>query len=276
MIGSNLVYRPNGLRVAAALFITAALSLPVTTSHVDARTVTGNIVSITPEDITGSCPAGATLQVEKQKHRPYQNAASQDIPPGVISGITFEALRVEGVDTTTTAGWQQAQGITVEQAGGMNLSGPFTAVTDVAGIARFSGTLPVGLYLIREVIPSSPHPNYRQSAPFLATLPVGNATGDAWQCDVVIKTKEKPEKPPVTTTTTTPPATTKPPTPTTTTTTPTPTTTPVTPGTPPTQTPPRTPLASTGASVLGIVLAALGLMTVGGLLLYRRRSLRRD
>lgn len=265
--------KTTGRRTATGIILAAALAFPALTGAVDARTVTGNVGSLSPESIVQACPADITLQVEKQKHRPYQNTAGADIPAGVISGLTFEAQRVNGVDITTAEGWAEARDLSVDDAIALGLGTAHIAVTDVNGVARFPGTLPVGLYLVREIAPESPHADYKQSEPFLVTLPVGNATGDAWECDVVIKTKEEPTAPTTTpsvptTTVTVPPETTTP--------TPTPsepgtpvTTTPVT---PPTTTPPRTPLASTGASVIGVVLAAAALLAGGGFLVFRRRS----
>ncbi|WP_231107877.1 hypothetical protein [Corynebacterium glutamicum] len=135
--------------------------------------------------------------------------------------------------------------------------------------------LPVGLYLIREITPENPHKDYKTSEPFLITLPVGNVTGDAWQCDVVIKTKETPDPDPDPTPTPTSP---QPPTSTETTTTPLVPTPPITPpaeditGSTTEKDPSRPSiLASTGANVLWLVGGALLAVIAGVFFVLRGR-----
>lgn len=277
----NLSFR----RAVASMIVAGVIGTSAFSAPVAARTVTGNAAGLSHASIQQTCPYGVSLEVQKQAHRPYQNMHPSDIPAGVISGLTFEALRVDGVDITTAAGWSAATGMSVGQAQDRGFEDLFTAVTDVEGIARFDENLPVGLYLIREITPANPHENHRTSRPFLSTLPVGDAMGERWLCDVKIKTKEKPEKPttppktpppPVTTTTPkVPPVTTTtpkvPPTPGVTTSTPPATTTQEVPPPVPDQ-PGRTPLAYTGANVLWLVALATLLIAGGAFLRLRRRG----
>lgn len=245
--------------------------------------MTGNVTALSPEDIAGSCTTGGSLKVNKQQHKPYQNADPANIPAGIISRITFEAHLLEGIDITTPDGWERASKVGIDEAQGLPVAQTFTAVTDVEGSAQFNSGLPVGVYLIREVPPQSPHENYRKTRDFLVTIPVGSAKGEYWNCDVNINTKDEPSTPPVTstpptettTTGTTPPSTppsTPPVTTTPVTTTPV-TTTPVTttPPAPPSKDTPRSPLPMTGANVTVAVVVALALITAGTVLVRRRR-----
>lgn len=272
---NNSSLTPFGRRLAAGL-LTAALALPLSPSFAEARTVTGNVTALSPEDIAGACTTGGSLKVNKQQPKPYQNADPSDIPAGIISGITFEAHLLGGIDITTPDGWERAAKLNIDEAQDLPVTQTFTAVTDLEGSAQFTSGMPVGVYLIREVPPQSPHENYRKTRDFLVTIPVGSAKGEYWNCDVDINTKDEPSTPPVTstpptetTTTETTPPSTPPSTPPATT--PPVTTPPATTPPPPSKDTPRGPLPMTGANVTVAVVVALALIAAGTLLVRRRR-----
>ncbi|WP_231107876.1 hypothetical protein [Corynebacterium glutamicum] len=82
---------------------------------VSARTITGNVSDVSFETISQSCINGISLEIQKQKHKPYQNAQPGNIPAGVISGLTFEALLINDVDITSDEGWNLANSLSVKQ-----------------------------------------------------------------------------------------------------------------------------------------------------------------
>lgn len=265
-------------RVMASMLTVGLAGSLAFAGPVSARTITGNVSDVSFETISQSCINGISLEIQKQKHKPYQNAQPGNIPAGVISGLTFEALLINDVDITSDEGWNLANSLSVKQSEERGFSQRFTAETDVAGAAKFQKLLPVGLYLIREITPENPHKDHKTSEPFLITLPVGNVTGDAWQCDVVIKTKETPDPAPDPDPTPTPTSP-QPPTSTETTTTPLVPTSPITPppedisGSTPEKDPSRPSiLASTGANVLWLVGGALLAVIAGVFFVLRGRK----
>lgn len=262
-------------RVLASMLAVGLAGTLALNSPASSKTITGNTDGISFETISQSCSVGATLEIQKQKHKPYQNAAPENIPAGVISGLTFEALHIRDVDITTNEGWHLATSLTLKEAENRGYVERFTAVTNVEGIAQFEENLPVGLYLIREVTPSNPHEDHRTSEPFLTTLPVGNAAGDAWQCDVVIKTKESPDPDPTPTPPTPTPPTPTPPTPIP------PVVPPVTTTHQPEEEDSKTPdkesprsnvLASTGANILWLLGGAILVIIAGVIFVARGRK----
>lgn len=246
-------------RAAASIAVVAAMSLGGAVHMADARTVIGVVDSqaISAIDPTRSID----LTLIKTPPNAYEDLPVGDIPAGVIEGVTFTVLKVNGVDLTTEAGWTLARGMTIAQARQRGFSAEYSAVTDVTGTARFTG-LGVGLYLVTETPPPNPNVNYEQSAEFLITLPTGGDDGEHWNYDVTVYTKDKvkPTDPPTTTPTT--------PTTTTTTTTPTTPTTPV----PDKGTTPPPGLAMTGANVAGLLALALAFIAGGALLIRRGRN----
>lgn len=268
-------------RAAASIAVVAAMSLGGSVNMADARTVIGVVDSqaISAIDPTRSID----LTLIKTPPNPYEDLPVGDIPAGVIEGVTFTVLKVNGVDLTTEAGWTLARGMTIAQARQRGFSAEYSAVTDVTGTARFTG-LGVGLYLVTETPPPNPNVNYERSAEFLITLPTGGDDGEHWNYDVTVYTKDKvkPTKPPKPTDPPTgPPIIPIPvpvpipgggssvdpgPTPS-----PAPTTTPATPA-PEQGTPPPTWLATTGANVAWLAVLALFLIGGGAFLIQRRRQ----
>ena len=266
----------------------------------DTRVVSGNDAGLVAESVDKH--AQLTLTVRKVATNPYDDVP-EGAKPSAIAGARFTLSLVEGVDVTTTAGREEAKGLSLVDASSKTLNPIAQRTTDADGVAEFTGLAP-GLYLLEESAPDGNY-NYHLSSPKLIILPLGNATGDGFDYENVVVTKPEPSRPPTTTTTRTrPPATettTRPPLPpippitvTTRTTSPTthvtepPTTTTSTPSTTATiATPGKTPgtttvappgkssrdggLASTGANVLWLVGIA-AILIIGGLALARRNN----
>ena len=226
-----------------------------------------------------------TLTVVKSEPNWWDDRGGKK-PFGPIDNIRFTAQRVQGIDLTTEKGMNQAKRLSVADARRRGFDRTFEAYTDSSGKAVFTG-LPVGLYLVTEYEGADPTKEYRQSSPFLITIPIGE-TG-SWNYNVTVNTKPKPEDNPGT-----PPD--KPGTPPDKPGTPpdkpgTPPDKPSTPGTPPpehpdTPAPPNTPdggheggdsssiidrLAQTGAHLWWVALIGAMLVVVGALTLLRRR-----
>lgn len=123
---------------------------------------------------------GATTDLHIHKHETPQGEAGNGLPQQVesptLAGAQFTIERVEGVDLTTQAGWQQAQDIQQGTAAGEALD--FTEVgvytTDANGVARDSaGNVPnlvVGLYRVTETM--SPAGYTVAGEPFYVALPM--------------------------------------------------------------------------------------------------------
>lgn len=263
----------------------------------DTRVVSGNDAGLVAESVDKH--AQLTLTVRKVATNPYDDVP-EGAKPSAIAGARFTLSLVEGIDVTTTAGREEAKGLSLVDASSKTLNPIAQRTTDADGVAEFTGLAP-GLYLLEESAPDGNY-NYHLSSPKLIILPLGNATGDGFDYENVVVTKPEPSRPPTTTTTRTrPPATettTRPPLPpippitvTTRTSTPTthvtepPATTTLTP--PTTATPGKTTgtttvappskssrdggLASTGANVLWLVGIA-AILIIGGLALARRNN----
>ncbi|MFJ6535611.1 SpaH/EbpB family LPXTG-anchored major pilin [Paenarthrobacter sp. NPDC091711] len=112
-----------------------------------------------------------------------------NVPGTPLSGATFTAALVQGVDLTTPAGWEQVSSLTPATAASrVNAAGTYTATTGSNGVATFNNgdTLPIGLYLVTET--ALPAGATNPAAPFLVTLPFptgpGGAPANQWIYDV--------------------------------------------------------------------------------------------
>ncbi|TLM83220.1 SpaH/EbpB family LPXTG-anchored major pilin [Pseudarthrobacter sp. NamE5] len=173
-------------RLSAAvgvLALTAAAAL-VTVAPATAVTDPGNID-----------PAIArTLTIHKFALGPdngQQIGTGQEVTvPGTpLSGATFTAARVQGVDLTTPEGWTAVSTLTPATAATrVTVEDTYTATTGTDGVALFNGgnSLPIGLYLVTET--ELPAEATNPSAPFLVTLPFptgpGGAPANQWIYDV--------------------------------------------------------------------------------------------
>ncbi|WIM66896.1 SpaH/EbpB family LPXTG-anchored major pilin [Corynebacterium breve] len=283
--------------VFAATTMIAFGALGFGAGAVEARTVVGYV----SQQVAATIDVNRTVNLTIRKSKPnyYDDVAEGELPPASLAGSVFEIRRIDGIDLTKAEDWDRIRGLTIEDAATMPMGPAIRATTDAEGVARFYD-LEVGLYYVVENPPVTPGQNYRKSAPFLITLPTGNLDGSTWDYDVEVQAKNGPdpcdETDPCPTPTLPPipgiPETTDPSVPPTKPGTPSTTSTPVPgepgqpgspdrpggpdspgrPGTPPSSNVPRGPLASTGASVIGVVIAALGLIGVGLFLMRRKRA----
>lgn len=132
-------------------------------------------------------PAGATGELIIHKHlgTPVDQATYpadgtvRELPGAVVplAGVVFSAARVDGVDLTTQAGWDQAAQLFANMAAAKEKLGRAitSQPTNADGITVFTD-LPVGLYLVHEVAAYSrdgqPDPSVTRSADFLVTVPM--------------------------------------------------------------------------------------------------------
>lgn len=275
-------------RSAVAAAATAALMLtatPVAMADTD-KVVSGVSVDASKLDVAAIDPA-KTIDLTMVK-KPDASAAS-------VAGVTFRLQRLEGFDLLSNENWAAALKLKPAlAANGPFVGDPIEITTDANGVARATG-LQRGLYYVVEL--GNGNAELESSAPFVITLPSGNPQGTKWSYDLTVTAKNQPKEVPQPTPKPTPPA--PQPTPpnktvpvpipipvpipkvsTATATPPAPTET-VTPEAPaPAPAPaqkgvPRKvqqALASTGASVIGVVIAGALLVVAGIFLVGRRRK----
>ena len=185
--------RLNALTLAVAVTAGSfALGAGPAAAPADARTVIG---VVTEQDISRIDPDRTVdLTIRKARPNPYDQPplSSDGKPLAPLGGSVFTVARVSGVDLTTQAGWDAARGMTLAQARDRGLEPGVMATTDTEGNAYFTG-LPIGLYYVTETPPDTPGQRYPVAAPFLITLPVGYIDGKSWAYTVEIEAKNAPE-----------------------------------------------------------------------------------
>lgn len=191
---------------------------------------------------------------------------------GKVAGVTIKLVRQQGIDPENAADKAKVRNTSADTIADWPTDRTITAVTNEAGQVRFQG-LEKGIYLVTSQAPAgAASGEYREISPFLVAVPFHTVADNPRPVEGVIVAKTNNTVPPTTPPTeppTTPPGT--------------PPTTPSTPppgDTPPGETPPgETPgpgdkkereqgdLAMTGVQVIGLVLAAVALMSAGLLML---------
>lgn len=180
-------------KAAMAVMFTVCIAGSASPVFADSRTVTGNIDGLS---VSGTnCGSDGSLTVTKKPHGAFADTPVEDLPAGLISGIEFDLYLVQGVDLLTPEGWRQAKNMTIAEASKRVPLSPITLRTNNAGQVTFSN-LDAGLYLLQEVTPRQPHPNYYQSVDLLVTIPVGSINDGVqeWECAVEVIAKETPFK----------------------------------------------------------------------------------
>lgn len=177
------------LTAAAGLLALSATAAFATVAPAQAVTLPGNIDSTIDR----------TLTIHKFALGPgngQQIGTGAEVPvSGVpLSGATFTAALVQGVDLTTPAGWTQVSALTPAAAASrVTVADTYTATTGANGVATFNdgASLPIGLYLVTETVLPAEATN--AAAPFLVTLPFptgpGGAPSNQWIYDVHVYPK---------------------------------------------------------------------------------------
>lgn len=156
-------------RLAKALLaalLTTLLVVPVGTAS--ARNITGVIEE--HQQFNGENNFASEVRIFIPKDVLY----SED-PNLVRAGYTVTMQRVDDVDVTTEDGYNRAREMSVEEARELGLSDVVTGVTDQDGTVWFSD-IPAGLYLIETESPADQE-NVYTFPDRLAILPVADGTG---------------------------------------------------------------------------------------------------
>lgn len=277
-------------RATAALCAGCLVTLAAPTAPADAKVISGYAPASTQVDPNSIGQVLNSLTISLPTGNPFDDVKEGELPPGALSGYTFKLAQVAGLDIRTRQGYTDALNLTPQKARDLG----FTEVkrkeiSDDTGKVRFDN-LPAGAYLIEINPPQRSGERHKDIQPMIVLLPATDKEGN-WLHDlkVVAKTDDGgghvppptdiPDPRPTPTPTPTPsePNSTPPPE----------ETTPPGPGsdgsetkeTSPADTPPAGPekpkpsqLARTGASVLGLLVLAAGLIAAGVLLIRRNNK----
>lgn len=189
-----------------AVALCAGLASPFAVA--DERVISGNDRDVDASAVDSSRLIDVTFR--KIPLNPYDDREPNSLPDGGVEGLSFTLSKVRGIDVTTEAGRAAAKKLNVEKAREAGVDKVASERTDAEGKALFTGLHP-GLYLVEESAPDSEH-DYRLSDPRLIILPLGNPTGTEFEYDSVAVMKGRSSTPPETPSTT-PPKTTTPRTP---------------------------------------------------------------
>lgn len=134
-------------------------------------------------------PARAvSLTINKKLGDPTDAAAASDLPG--VEGVQFKIERIDGVDLTTNAGWQELAGMSATNLNGNSVGYTTTITTDGSGVASINtGTdanFKVGVYRVTEIQKTG----YTVAPPFLITLPY-SGTGGTWTYDRTVYPKNQ-------------------------------------------------------------------------------------
>ena len=266
------------------------MTLAAPAAPADAKVISGYATASTQVDPSSIGQELNSLTISLPTGNPFDEVKEGELPPGVLSGYTFELAQVAGLDIRTHQGYTDALNLTPQKARDLG----FTEVkrketSDDSGKVRFDN-LPAGAYLIEITPPQRSGEKHKDIQPMIVVLPATDKEGN-WLHDlkVVAKTDDGGGHVPPPTDIPDPRPT---PTPTPTPSEPNPTpppegTTPPGPGsdasetttTTPADTPPTDPqkpkpsqLARTGASVLGVLVLAAVLIAAGVLLIRRNNK----
>ena len=91
-----------------------------------------------------------------------------------VSGVTFTATRVPGIDLTTRSGWDDAQKMTVSEAAALTQGQPVAGEGTTGGDGVLALDLNVGLFLVQETAAPA---DIVPAAPFLVAMPHTNGDG---------------------------------------------------------------------------------------------------
>ena len=173
-----------------AVALCAGLASPLASA--DERVISGNDRDVNASAVDSSRSIDVTFR--KIPLNPYDDRDPNALPDGGVEGLTFTLSKVKGIDVTAETGRAAAKKMTVKKAREAGLDKVASENTDSEGKALFTGLHP-GLYLVEESAPDSDH-DYRLSDPRLIILPLGNPTGTEFEYDSVAVMKGRPSTPP--------------------------------------------------------------------------------
>lgn len=175
-----------------AVALCAGLATPLATAN--ERVISGNDQDVNASTVDSSRSIDVTFR--KIPLNPYDDRDPNALPDGGVEGLTFTLSKVKGFDVTAETGRDAAKKMTVKKVREAGLDKVASENTDSEGKALFTGLHP-GLYLVEESAPDSEH-DYRLSDPRLIILPLGNPTGTEFEYDSVAVMKGRPSTPPST------------------------------------------------------------------------------
>ena len=127
---------------------------------------------------------------------PHRGGQGHELEP--IEGVRFQIQRIDGLDLTTSTGWQDATKLKVEDfyAGGSEfgrLGSPREALTDASGNAHFdipAGEL--GFYYVTEVPGPAQDKSLSVINPFIVSVPRTELAGrSSWEYDITVNAKDQ-------------------------------------------------------------------------------------
>lgn len=202
--------RVAGVSLAIVLAAGAAAAAPFALAA-DAGTDFGNAVTVSNTDVQqlianvvsqGESPV--TLNLHKYIGDPvatqpeYTGGQANDAADGLTpaNGVQFSVRRVNNIDLTTVAGWQQYSQLRNAQRPDAANLGPATTLTTADGTA--TGSFPVGVYYVEETVTPA---GATAVAPFYIALPLPLTSGTGadqvvtgWNRDVHVYPKNQQVK----------------------------------------------------------------------------------
>ncbi len=144
-------------------------------------------------DINPNARASLTIHKCIQPDQPSSAGSGLEIPNACtpLNGVEFTIYKVDGIDLTTSEGWNKIQTLTAPE-NGTNV-GPYSTTRLTSMTTSGNGTaswtnLDLGLYLVRETDTGAPNTGVvLGSKPFLVTLPYNSE--NAWNYNVHVYPK---------------------------------------------------------------------------------------
>lgn len=182
----------RGRRLGRALTAAGAVVLALT-----GLTLAGGAANA---DSVGNLPAGPyTLNITKLQQPATAGTTTNGTQQNVsgltpVPGVQYQIQPVNGVDLSTSTGWQTASTLTVSSTGVVSGGGTTYTVgsatqlplTSSSGVTSYT-TSSAAVYLVTEV--SAPAPVVGVAPPFLVTLPLPLASNNSWLTNVFVYPK---------------------------------------------------------------------------------------
>lgn len=146
-------------------------------------------ISATQPASTVDLGADVYLTITKYEGLPVTDPADLD-DLNRLAGFDFLIQQVDGIDLSTTAGWEAVADLDADTSG-LTLTDVATVTTDGNGVATIDTTTTpafgVGVYLVTEQAKSG----YTVAAPFFVTLPFTDSETGVWNYSQVVHPKNQ-------------------------------------------------------------------------------------